>query len=268
MTTNRPLHSLLPALALATIVFAAGCGKKAPLPPPPPPAPTASNQPTDNSAPVGGQRATITAFAIEPSTVERGQTALLRWAVANSTDISIDNGIGTVPASGTRSITPNQTITYTLTANSPAGNATATATVTVTGPPPPPAPPARPNRGSFESRVVSDLRDAFFDYDSNNIRDDARAALNADADALKRIFADFPSATVALEGHCDERGSAEYNLGLGDRRSTSARDFLVQLGIPADKIKTISYGKERPVCTEATEDCWQKNRRAHFTAGQ
>ena len=107
-----------------------------------------------------------------------------------------------------------------------------------------------------------------FDYDSNNIRDDARAALTADADALKRILADFPNATINVEGHCDERGSAEYNLGLGDRRATSARDFLTQLGVPADRLKTISYGKERPVCTESDESCWQRNRRAHFSVGQ
>jgi len=116
--------------------------------------------------------------------------------------------------------------------------------------------------------VQSDLRDALYDYDSNNIRDDARAALTGDADALKRILADFPNASINVEGHCDERGSAEYNLGLGDRRATSARDFLVQLGIPADRLKTISYGKERPVCTESDETCWQRNRRAHFSVGQ
>jgi peptidoglycan-associated lipoprotein len=268
MNTNKPLHTLLPAFALASVFFAAGCSKKAPTPPPPPAAPVASNQ---TPAPAEGTpgRAVVNQFAIEPATIERGQTAALRWTVANSTDIAIDNGIGTVPGSGTRNIVPAQTTTYTLTARSSFGNATSTATVTVTGPPPPPTrtQPQRPV-GTLESRVLSDLRDAYFDYDSNNIRDDARSALLGDLDALKRILADFPSATIAIEGHCDERGSAEYNLGLGDRRSTSARDFLVQQGIPADKLKTISYGKERPVCTEANEDCWQKNRRAHFAAGQ
>jgi peptidoglycan-associated lipoprotein len=122
--------------------------------------------------------------------------------------------------------------------------------------------------GTLESRVQSDLKDALFDYDSVNIRDDAHAALAADAEALKRIFADFPGATVNVEGHCDERGSAEYNLGLGDRRASSARDLLVQLGVPAAKLRTISYGKERPTCTEADEACYQKNRRAHLSAGQ
>ena len=92
--------------------------------------------------------------------------------------------------------------------------------------------------------------------------------LDADADALKAIFRDFPDAVVQVEGHCDERGSAEYNLGLGDRRATAAKDFLVQLGVGADKLKTISYGKERPQCTESNEGCYQKNRRAHFSAAQ
>lgn len=111
-----------------------------------------------------------------------------------------------------------------------------------------------------------EVQDAYFDYDKSDVREDARSILTRDADALKSILADFPSAVISLEGHCDERGSAEYNLGLGDRRSTSAKEFLVQLGVPADRLKTISYGKERPQCTESNEACWQKNRRAHFSA--
>lgn len=116
--------------------------------------------------------------------------------------------------------------------------------------------------------MTSDLQDAYFDYDKSDIRSDARDALTKDATALKSILADFPNAVIVLEGHCDERGSAEYNLGLGDRRASAAKDFLVQLGLPADKVKTISYGKERPQCTDSNEACWQKNRRAHFSPGQ
>jgi peptidoglycan-associated lipoprotein len=111
-------------------------------------------------------------------------------------------------------------------------------------------------------------QDAYFDYDKSDIRPDARDALTHDADLLKRIFQNDPNVTIMVEGHCDERGSAEYNLALGDRRATAAKDFLVQLGVPADKLKTISYGKERPQCTEATEECYQKNRRAHLSVGQ
>ena len=112
------------------------------------------------------------------------------------------------------------------------------------------------------------LSDAMFDYDGNTIRADAQQALNKNADALKKIFTDFPTGSVIVEGHCDERGSAEYNLGLGDQRASSAKAYLVQLGVSGDRLKTVSYGKERPQCTEANDDCYQRNRRAHFSAGQ
>src|SRR5207237_2066475 len=111
-------------------------------------------------------------------------------------------------------------------------------------PPPPPAPPAP--RIPLETRLTSDVQDAFFDYDKTDLRSDARDALTRDVAALKSIMADFPSALIVVEGHCDERGSAEYNLGLGDRRATAAKEFLQQLGIAADRMKTDSYGKERP----------------------
>jgi peptidoglycan-associated lipoprotein len=112
------------------------------------------------------------------------------------------------------------------------------------------------------------VQDAYFDYDKSDIRADAQATLQQDATALKAILTDFPSAIIVIEGHCDDRGSAEYNLGLGDRRASAAKDFLTQLGIPADRLQTISYGKERPQCTDENEACWQKNRRAHFSPGQ
>jgi len=130
-------------------------------------------------------------------------------------------------------------------------------------PPPPPPPPAKK---TLQERLANEVQDAFFDYDKSDIREDARAVLTRNADALKSILQEFPDAVITVEGHCDERGSAEYNLGLGDRRATSAKDFLVQLGVSADKLKNISYGKERPQCTESNEACWQKNRRAHFSA--
>ena len=248
-------------ICLILALFAAGCKKKAPPPPPPPPPAAAPAPPPPPAAP------TITEFVAEPSSIERGQSSTLRWGVTDANNISIDNGIGSVQATGTRRVFPSDSTTYTLTATGPGGTKTATATVSVTAPPPPPPPPpaAKPDLGQMLS---SNVADAFYDYDKSDIRDDARAALTKDADALKAIFADFPDATITIEGHCDERGSAEYTLALGDRRATAAKDFLTQLGVPADKLKTISYGKERPQCTEHTEECWQKNRRAHFSTGQ
>jgi peptidoglycan-associated lipoprotein len=137
-------------------------------------------------------------------------------------------------------------------------------------PPPPPAPPPAPSAppATVEQLLGSEVQDAFFDYDKSDIRGDSRDALTRDAAALKAILSQFPSAVIMVEGHCDERGSAEYNIGLGDRRASSAKDFLVSLGVPGDRLKTVSYGKERPQCTESNEACWQRNRRAHFSPGQ
>jgi peptidoglycan-associated lipoprotein len=265
---SKALQLTCCSLLLMALTVSCG-GKKPPIPPPPgPPSSASGNNGSGNGF---GQKPTVAEFAGEPSSIERGQSAVVRWSVSNATEVSINNGIGTVQSTGTRRVIPSDTTTYTLTATGPGGSITATATITVTAPAPPP--PSTNNtgnsmKGTLTSRVESDLQDALFDYDSNNIRDDARNSLTHDAEALKKIFADFPGASVNLEGHCDERGSAEYNLGLGDRRATLARDFLVSLGVPADRLKTISYGKERPVCTESDESCWQRNRRVHFSTAQ
>jgi len=116
--------------------------------------------------------------------------------------------------------------------------------------------------------ISQELQDALFDYDSSTIREDARAVLQRNAEVLKQIFSEYPNAAISVEGHADERGSAEYNLGLADRRATAAKEFLVQLGVAGDRLKPVSYGKERPQCTESNEGCWQRNRRAHFAVGQ
>ncbi|MEP6714607.1 MAG: OmpA family protein [Terriglobia bacterium] len=270
MQTNSRFQSAGLLLMGVLILGAAGCSKKPPIPPPPPP-PTSGGSTSSTTSTSGSDLATVTEFAVEPSTIERGQSAMLRWNVAGSNDVTIDKGIGTVPAAGTRRVVPTETTTYTLSAAGRVGSTTATATVTVTGPAPPPPTTSNTrntNMGTLESRIQSDLQDALFGYDSNNIEETARVVLGSDAEAIKRIFADFPTATINVEGHCDERGSAEYNLGLGDRRASSTRDYLIQLGVPADRLKTISYGKERPACTESNEGCWQRNRRAHFSTGQ
>jgi len=137
-------------------------------------------------------------------------------------------------------------------------------------PPPPPraeAPPvvdeyARLKAMSAEEIEKSGLLgEVFFDFDKSEIRDQDRATLAKNAEALKR----FDFLRVTVEGHCDERGTVEYNLALGERRARAAYDYLVSLGVPAARLKTVSYGKEVPVCQASNEDCWQRNRRAHFT---
>ena len=244
-------------LALSLAVFAGGCKKKAPAPPPPPP-PKVEVPPPPPPPPAPS----VTQFGADPASIVRGQSSLLSWNVSgNVTSVSIDQAIGAVQNTGTRRVSPDNSTTYTLTATGPGGASTASATVNVSAPPPPP--PAK----TLTERV-SDLQDGYFDYDKSDIRADAQTALTQDAATLKAVIADFPSAVVTIEGHCDERGSAEYNQLLGDKRASAAKDFLVQLGVPADKLKTISYGKEKPQCSEQEESCWQKNRRAHFSAGQ
>jgi peptidoglycan-associated lipoprotein len=250
-------------MALVFSLFAAGCKKKvatAPAPPPPPPAKVEEPKP---AAPV------VASFEAEPSTIERGQSATLRWRVTGQTsNVTIAPGIGTVNAEGNRQVFPGSTTTYTLTASGPGGSATSTVVINVTTPAPPPPPRTAPVKRTLSEVLSQDVKDVYFDYDSSSIREDGRATLTRNSDVLKGLFNDYPNATVVIEGHADERGSAEYNLGLADRRATAAKEFLVQLGVPANRLNTVSFGKERPQCTEANESCWQMNRRAHFSAGQ
>ena len=135
-------------------------------------------------------------------------------------------------------------------------------------PPPPPAPAPAPRVPSDEENFARksldelsrELTDVYFDYNESAIREDGRTPLQRDADWLKR----WTSTQITIEGHCDARGSAQYNLGLGSRRATAVKDYLVSLGVPSSRVTVVSKGKEEPVCTEEAEPCWQQNRRGHF----
>jgi len=228
--------------SLGAILFLGACHKKtAPPPPPPPPPPPAA--PT----------ASLTA---DPNTIQKGQSTTLSWQTSNATDVSID-GIGAVQPSGSQQVTPADSTTYTLTAKGAGGTQTATARVTVTAPPPPPPPPPSPTE---EELFAQNVQDIYFDYDKADIRGDQQSALQGDIAFLKQ----HPGIHFTIEGHCDERGSTEYNLALGDNRASAVRNALAQAGVGADAMKTISYGKEKPFCTESSESCWQQNRRGHL----
>jgi peptidoglycan-associated lipoprotein len=110
------------------------------------------------------------------------------------------------------------------------------------------------------------LEDALFDYDKATIREDASTRLRADVGVIRDILANYPSQKLLIEGHADERGSEEYNMALGDKRAKAAEEFLASMGIPGAQLTIISFGKDKPVCTEQSEGCWQRNRRAHLTA--
>ena len=139
-----------------------------------------------------------------------------------------------------------------------------------TTPAPAVAQPSRTPDAATRRRIdelLAKIEDAYFDYNQHTLRPDAVKALQADSIELRDILKDFPEYKLTIEGHADERGSAEYNLALGDERAHAAKDFLVQVGIPGGQLNVMSYGKEKPVCEEHDENCWQKNRRIHIAAG-
>jgi peptidoglycan-associated lipoprotein len=220
------------------------CGKKktAPAPPPPPP-------------PAPAPTASLTA---NPNTINAGQSTTLIWKTDFATDVSIDQ-LGKVDPSGSRTVTPTESTTYRLVARNDTGSQEATARVTVNAAAAPP-PPTQTTNDTEAQMFAQNVQDVFFDYDSYDITAQYQQVLQADA----RFLQQHPNIRFTIEGHCDERGSTEYNLALGDNRANATKQALVGLGISADRMKTISYGKEKPFCTEATESCWAQNRRGHF----
>jgi peptidoglycan-associated lipoprotein len=242
-------HTALRKLALAScligfVSFVGGCKKQvaATAPVPAPVAPPAKPTVTLNAS---------------PASVNSGETVTLSWSSTNATDLNIDPGVGKVAPEGSTPVTPSESTAYTITATGPGGSATASASVTVNVAAPPVQPVTQP---SVSELFDQNVKDAFFDFNKSDIREDAREALTKDAEFLRS----YPQVHVSIEGHCDERGSEEYNLGLGERRAQAAKNYLLSLGVSADRVETMSWGKERPFCSDHTEDCWQQNRRAHF----
>jgi peptidoglycan-associated lipoprotein len=237
-----------PKMKWITLVFIFGammmlgaCKKKAAPPPPPPPPPPAS--PTAS-------------LSANPNSIDKGMSTTLSWQTTNATDVSID-GVGAVQPNGSQQVTPEDSTTYHLVAKGAGGTQEATARVTVNAPPPPPSAASL----SDEELFARNVKDVYFDYDSDAVRPDQQTSVQGDASFLNQ----HSGIPITVEGHCDERGSTEYNLALGDRRANSVKNALTTAGVSASRIKTISYGKEKPFCTESNESCWQQNRRGHIT---
>ena len=230
-------------IATALVALLAACPSntpvaKAPPAPPPPPAPTA----------------TIDA---SPSTVQEGQPVTITWKTENATDVAIAQ-VGAVQPNGSQTLTPTESTTYHITAKGPGGVQEADARVTVV-----PAAAAQPTQpgGEAGSSDAANRLDVFFYLDDYAIRQDQFSTIQTDAQFLK----EHPEMRIVVEGHCDEMGSTEYNLALGEKRAAEVKTALEKAGITSSRMRTISYGKELPVCTEPTEGCWRMNRRAHIT---
>ena len=247
---SRPLYRALLMAGLLATIFTVGCKKK-PVPATPPPTPAPAPAPA---------QPTVTLSA-NPDSINRGDSSTLTWTSTNATQLTIAPGVGTVNAEGSSAVTPSDSTTYTITANGPGGSANATARVNVSVPPPPVQKAPEPDLNELFLREV---RDAYFDFNKADIRPDAREALTKTGEFLRN----YPQIRVTVEGHCDERGSTEYTLALGDRRAGAVKQYLVSLGISADRISTVSFGKEKPFCTQSNETCWQQNRRGHFVRAQ
>ena len=236
---------LVPVIALALFTFA-GCHKKKAAPP----MPAETAPPPSTPAPT----AQITATS---ATISAGDQVVLTWRTTDATSVSID-GVGDVPTSGVKTVTPTASTSYHLVARGEGGSADATARVTVNAPP---AVVVPTNTMSSEEEFKANVQDIFYDYDTADVRSDSQTTLSRDASYL----VSHPDIKVVIGGYCDERGSNEYNLALGQNRADAAKNALVSAGVATNRIRTISYGKEKPFCTESTEECWQQNRRAGFS---
>lgn len=241
---DRQSRILVPVVLLVALVTVAGCKHKV----------QQSSQPVAPPITAPAPTANITA---SPGTVSAGDQVVLTWKTTNADHISID-GLGDVASSGVKTVTPTASTSYHLVARGDGGTADDVARVTVNAPP---AVVTPANTMSAEEEFRKNIQDIFFDYDKAEVRSDAQTALARDASFL----ASHPAIKVLIGGYCDERGSDEYNLALGQNRADTTKKDLIAAGVSPSRIRVISYGKEKPFCSDATEACWQQNRRAGFT---
>jgi peptidoglycan-associated lipoprotein len=209
------------------------------------------------TAPAVSTPAPTAQITATPASISAGDQVVLTWRTTDATSVSIE-GIGDVPTTGVKTVTPSTSTSYHLVARGDGGSADATARVTVNAPP---AVVVPTNTMSSEEEFKANVQDIFFDYDTPEIRSDAQATLSRNASYL----ASHPDIRIVIGGYCDERGSNEYNLALGQNRAEATKNALVTAGVATNRIRVVSYGKEKPFCSASTEDCWQQNRRAGFT---
>jgi peptidoglycan-associated lipoprotein len=240
----RPYFRTLLISACALTLAVAGCNKK-----------PQKAAPSTYTPPPAAVKPTVSLSA-DKTTINPGESAKLTWTSTDAGNVSIAPEVGAVTAQGTTTVTPAKSTTYTITASGPGGNADATVSIAVNTSPVTEA----PKTSSIDELFLQEVADAYFDYDSAELRPDARQAVQKDA----AFFKQYPTMRVTIEGHCDERGSTEYNLALGQRRANAVMQYLVSLGIPESRLNATSWGKEKPFCMEATEACYAKNRRGHF----
>ena len=213
--------------------------------------------------PVAASTAAPTAtFTADPVAIDLGQSVVLNWRTQNATAVTID-GVGSVPVNGTQTVAPSTSTNFHLTAKGDGGSVEANVRVTVRVPVAPTAPTGDAGSGGdmgSEAAFHQNVQDLFFDYDSYDLRSDAQS----DVAKAAAYLGAHPAIRVVIGGYADERGSAEYNLALGENRANSAKTALTAAGVSGTRVRVVSYGKEKQFCTEADESCYRQNRRAQF----
>ncbi len=236
------------------LVLSAGCAKKVEPPPPPPPAPEPAPEPVPPARP------TITLSA-SPDSIKKDVEATLTWSSTDADSVVINGGVGNVATSGSVKVSPVESTTYTAVARGEGGEASATARITVIKEQPKVV--VKETDLEILQKAMRDglIKPVFFDYDKSDLSESTKATLEENA----KWFRKYQDAQIIVEGHCDERGTEEYNLALGDRRAQASRDYLIELGVSSSRLEAVSYGEERPFVQGTGEEAWAKNRRAHFS---
>ncbi len=248
MTTRTSLARNQAVLGCMVALLAmTGCHKKAPV-----------TTPQDATAPSVGPAPTATITA-DPLSIDLGQSVVLNWRTTNATSVTID-GIGSLPINGTQTVSPASSTNFHLVAKGDGGTTDANVRVTVRVPVMPTSPTGEGDMGS-DTIFHSHVQDLFFGYDSYDLQPEAQQSISAAAAYLNAN----PNIKILIGGYCDDRGSAEFNITLGENRANAAKTALVAAGVSASRIRVVSYGKERQFCSEETESCWQQNRRDQFS---
>jgi peptidoglycan-associated lipoprotein len=250
------ISSVRAALLLGfALTAASGCHKTTA------PVTSGSTAPTQ-AAPTPAPTANL---AADPLAIDLGQSVVLNWRTANANTVAID-GIGKVNVNGTQTVSPSTSTNFHLVAIGDGGTTEANVRVTVRVPVQPTVPADAAGTTTTADMGADEIfhqnvPDVFFDYDSYSLRPDGEASVNKAAAYL----ASHPGIRIVIGGYCDDRGSAEYNLALGENRANAAKTALVGAGVAASRIRVVSYGKEKQFCTDETEECWQQNRRGQFS---
>ena len=239
---KRLRRILVPLVSFVVLLSVGGCKKNI------------APQPVATAPPI--QPPPSARISASPTTVAAGSPVVLTWQTTNANTANID-GIGDVATSGTKTITPGTSTDYHLVARGQGGTASDDVRVTVT---PVVASAAAASTFDAAADFRAHMQDIFFDYDKSDIRINDERAISQDAAYLTN----HPALKVVIGGYCDERGSDEYNMTLGQSRASDTEKALINDGVSANRIRVISYGKEKPFCNDATQSCWQRNRRAGF----